>query len=113
MEIIRLLVLSITGLLPFFSMRKAFLEIPLMCPQLWKNLAEDFPENKKKRYVAIIQYYLVSIVSRIFVPHLRKRGILTFFWTINDEKGYAKAISIGAAGIMTDEPTKLANYLKR
>lgn len=81
-EIVVLLLLSITGLLPFIPIRKAFLEIPLMCPQLRKNLDEDLTGATK--YLTIFQYYLASFIARIFVPHLRKRGILAFFWTIDD-----------------------------
>lgn len=51
-------------------------------------------------------------MSRLFVPHLKKRGILTFFWILNSEEDFARAVSIGASGIMTDRPTVLTAYLK-
>lgn len=82
-----------------------------MSAQLRKNLDEDLTGMAK--YFTIFQYYLVTIIGRIYIPHLRKRGILTFFWTIDDEEGFTEAIAFGGAGIITDEPTKLANFLRK
>jgi glycerophosphoryl diester phosphodiesterase len=51
-------------------------------------------------------------MSRLFIPHLRKRGILTFYWILNEREDWEKAISMGCRGIMTDEPSKLFAFLK-
>ena len=54
-----------------------------------------------------------NFISRLFVPHLRKRGILTFFWIVNEEDGWDKAVSIGCQGVMTDCPSNFSAYLKQ
>lgn len=82
-EVIKIILMSITGLLPFIPVRKGVIEIPLICNQIRKNL--DFDLKGFSKYATIFQYYVASFAARIFVPHLRKRGILTIFWTIDDE----------------------------
>ncbi len=29
-----------------------------------------------------------NLISRLFIPHLRKRGILTFYWIVNEEEDW-------------------------
>lgn len=65
------------------------------------------------KYITIAVYHLIRKLGRVFIPHLRRRGILTFFWVVNEEEDFRAAISIGSVGIMTDEPSKLADYLKK
>lgn len=43
--------------------------------------------------------------------HLRKRGIMTYFWVCNCEKDFERALKFGACGIMTDDPPLLDEYL--
>ena len=43
--------------------------------------------------------------------HLRKRGIMTYFWVANCEDDFKRATKYGASGIMTDNPPELKKYL--
>lgn len=43
-----------------------------------------------------------NFFSRLFIPHLKKRGILTFYFILNTEEDYENALSTGCSGIMTD-----------
>ena len=43
--------------------------------------------------------------------HLRKRGIMTYFWVANYEGDFQRAYNYGASGIMTDNPPLLNKYL--
>ena len=56
---------------------------------------------------------LFSWMARLFVPHLRKRGVLTFHWIVNEEEGWAQAVREGCQGIITDRPSALKEYLLR
>ena len=60
-------------------------------------------------FLSIVRFF--NLISRLFIPHLRKRGILTFYWIVNDEEGWERAIGMGCKGIMTDMPTELRKYL--
>ena len=60
--------------------------------------------------LTLIRFF--NLIGRLFIPHLRKRGILTFYWIVNEEEDWERAVSMGCRGIMTDEPTKLAAFLK-
>ena len=41
------------------------------------------------------------------IRHLASRGIPTYVWVLNEESEFRRALSAGAAGIMTDYPSKL------
>ena len=61
--------------------------------------------------ISVLRFF--NLVSRLFIPHLRKRGILTFYWIVNEEDGWERAVAMGSRGIMTDRPSDLALFLKR
>jgi hypothetical protein len=44
---------------------------------------------------------------------LKKRGILTFYFILNEEDDYDSALSKGCSGIMSDLSENLEKYLKR
>ena len=52
--------------------------------------------------------YGISLISKSFVDNAHKRNIAVHYWTINDEETMRRLIEIGADGIMTDYPHKLA-----
>jgi hypothetical protein len=43
-----------------------------------------------------------NFFSRFFIWHLKKRGILTFYFILNEDEDYRNAIDKGCSGIMTD-----------
>ncbi len=43
----------------------------------------------------------------ILIRHLASRGIPTYVWVLNEESEFTRALDAGAAGIMTDYPSKL------
>lgn len=73
----------------------------------------------------------MSFLNFISIPlfeHLRKRGILVFYWVLNDPDDYRRAVQVhlflhlgclcwdfkaGVTGIMTDSPTLLHEYLNK
>jgi glycerophosphoryl diester phosphodiesterase len=56
---------------------------------------------------------LMNIVTIPMIWHLKKRGIMTYYWVCNTEAEYQRAIDLGCTGIMTDDPPLLNNYLAR
>jgi hypothetical protein len=38
----------------------------------------------------------------LFIRHLKKRGILTFYFILNEEEDFDRAVGKGCSGIMTD-----------
>jgi glycerophosphoryl diester phosphodiesterase len=41
------------------------------------------------------------------INHLAARGIPTYVWVLNEEAEFKRALEAGAAGIMTDYPSRL------
>lgn len=60
--------------------------------------------------IALLNFF--NLLSRLFIPHLKKRGILSFYWILNEEEEFEGAVSMGCSGIMTDRPSLLARFLK-
>jgi glycerophosphoryl diester phosphodiesterase len=55
----------------------------------------------------------MNVLIQPLVSHLRKRGIMTFYWVCNCEEDFKRAIKYGASGIMTDDPLLLDQYLEK
>jgi hypothetical protein len=80
-----------------------------------KTLAYRLAGSNCKKCLVCVAMGLMSFfnfVSRLFVPHLKKRGILTFYWIVNEQEDFQAAVATGCSGIMTDLPSNLARYLK-
>ena len=90
------------------------LDIPLLTIGFQEQIYRFAGSGCKKCLAcfAICIIKLFNLLGRLFIPHLRKRGILTFYWIVNDEEGFEDAVDSGCAGIMTDRTTFLAEYLK-
>lgn len=56
--------------------------------------------------------YLMNPLMKVMSYHLQKRGILTIYWVCNYDNDFARAMKLGANGIMTDNPATLNDYLK-
>jgi len=107
--IAKLLLYYYTGLLPFIPLRQSFLEIPVFTPESVKSLGVYTTTRRMKIFTWLIQNVLVS--KRLF-KHLNKRGISVFSWVQNTEDVWDYCFANGVNGVMTDNPTKLAKYLK-
>jgi len=56
--------------------------------------------------------YIANPLMKLLNYHLRKRGILTFYWVCNYDHHFKKAIDHGASGIMTDNPATLSTFME-
>jgi hypothetical protein len=107
---LKVTLLCMFGLLPFVCLREGAVEIPLVTTELKRMVSKMDGCFKKCLIVSILHFF--NFMSRLFIPHLKKRGIVTFYWIINEEEEFETAISMGCAGIMSDSPSKLARFLK-
>ncbi len=46
------------------------------------------------------------------VNHFKKRGILVYYWVLNTDEEFRRAIDLGVNGIITDYPTRLINFVE-
>lgn len=89
-EVLKIFVLFIFGLLPFVCLRHGVLDIPLLTENFIK-IIQDFTDSCWKKCLA---YMLIGMLkcfnglSGLFIRHLKKRGILTFYFIINDEDDF-------------------------
>lgn len=105
------IILYYFGLLPFVPVFADFFEVP-MCSIFLEHL-DTFPTLTKSRILRCalrIMDYLIC--NDKLIRHLRKRGVPTYFFVLNAEHEWQRAVNCGAAGIMTDYPKRLQNWLK-
>lgn len=114
-EVAKIFLLCVSGLLPFWCIREGVLDIPLLTTGMIQMTEEMATSCGRKILVCLLVNLMrfFGLMSRLFVPHLRKRGILTFFWIVNDEEDWETAVNMGSRGIMTDCPSQLHQYLLR
>jgi hypothetical protein len=105
------LVAMIFGLLPYVYIDDYTMQVPLWTEELeqWK-LREWGNTWKIRLFFKLLK--VGNLLMGLMAYHLRKRGILTFFWVCNYSKEFDRAIRYGASGIMTDDPQLLDQYLE-
>lgn len=54
----------------------------------------------------------LRIITRRFVDHVHRRGLLIHAWTINDPDEMAELLDLGVDGIITDRPKVLDDVLR-
>ena len=89
-EILKVFFLCITGLLPFVSLWQGVLDIPLVTGEM-KNWAYKLADSGCNKCLVCVAMGLISffnLVSRLFIPHLKKRGILSFYWIVNEQEDF-------------------------
>lgn len=93
-----------SGILPFVPLKEGFLEILLPSTLLKQDLTK-----KQRIIIRILDWFLMS--PRL-IKHLERRGIQTYLWVLNDDEEFTRAFEhLGVAGVMTDYPSKLTEYL--
>lgn len=99
------------GLLPFISLHAEYFEIP-MC-SMFIEQRKTFPARAGSpvlRFVLRVMDYMLT--NQGLLDHLRARGVVTYFFVLNYEHEWQRAMEVGATGIMTDFPAKLKTWLK-
>lgn len=51
------------------------------------------------------------MICKSVINHLKKRGVLTYIWVVNDWRSFEGAFKTGAVGIITDIPTEFKSFL--
>lgn len=114
-EVLKIYLLFLSGLLPFVCIRQGVLDIPLMTDN-FEKMAKSFSRSK---CMSCLIFFVMLILkcfnffSWFFIRHLKKRGILTFYFILNDEEDFDRALNKGCSGIMTDLTEDLEKYLKK
>ncbi|XP_061196308.1 lysophospholipase D GDPD1-like [Saccostrea echinata] len=107
--VLKLLFLFYTGLLPFVPMRDSLLEV--IMPSIL--LKDDVIPLIGAKIRFLLRVLNVLLMRPALFHHLERRGIQTYLWVLNDEEEFERAFRLGAAGVMTDFPTKLKDYLDK
>ncbi|XP_015761655.1 PREDICTED: glycerophosphodiester phosphodiesterase domain-containing protein 1-like [Acropora digitifera] len=100
-----LIFLFYSGLLPFVPLRESLLEIMLPV-----TMIRRFEVSTTMKIMCYVVDWL--LISPILFKHLDKRGIQTYLWVLNEDSEFNLAFNkLKVAGVMTDYPTRLKNYL--
>lgn len=92
-----------TGLLPFVEVKEKVLQIPL-----YTKAYEATRGREKGNGLSNWLYFMgIKLAYYAAIPllwHLKRRGVLAFYWVCNSESEFYRAIKGGCNGIMTDDP---------
>nr|XP_032823598.1 lysophospholipase D GDPD1-like [Petromyzon marinus] len=110
-RIYSLLLLFYTGLLPFMPLPESLFEMimPSICYRTY------IPEkgDGMLRYRWLVGFLDRLIMNKALFKHLTDRGIQVCLFVLNNDRDYRRAFELGATGVMTDYPHKLAAFLQR
>ncbi|XP_053375466.1 lysophospholipase D GDPD1-like [Mercenaria mercenaria] len=109
-RVFTLLCLFYSGLLPFVPLYESTLEI--IMPSIAFNSSNKGAELSWK-FKTILRIADVLLMRPALFKHLDKRGIQTYLWVLNEEDDWGRAFKLGATGVMTDFPSKLAEYIRK
>ncbi|XP_041456702.1 lysophospholipase D GDPD1-like [Lytechinus variegatus] len=104
--LVKVILLTYTGLLPFFPLKESYIEIPT------GTLINDLEWTKDAGCAlrTALKLYDLLVIRPCLFRHLQRRGIKVYLWVLNSEREWSRAISLGADGIMTDYPSKLKQF---
>lgn len=86
-ETLGIYILFLFGLLPFACIRQGVLDIPLVTKD-FTRIVSNFSGNCCTRcliFFALMVLRCFNCLSWLFIRHLKKRGILTFYFILNSE----------------------------
>eukprot|EP00118_Oscarella_pearsei_P004348 m.18433 g.18433 ORF g.18433 m.18433 type:complete len:329 (+) comp27660_c0_seq1:2432-3418(+) len=109
-QVLRAYVLLLTGLLPFWPIKEGYFE------SCWPYVLMEragFNPPIPPILKFLVKTFDSKLVHRAMYYHLKKRGIVSYVWVLNEEEDYEVAMNLGATGIMTDLPTNLSAYFAR
>lgn len=109
-RVLVLLLWFYTGLLPFIPLKEAALEI-IMPSLALKSVDGSTPWANTWRSRFIVRLLDRLMMRPSLFRHLEQRGIQTYLWVLNEEQDWDRAFKLGVAGVMTDFPSKLKDYL--
>ena len=110
-EVAKLVILYLIGLLPFLPLGADLFEIPMY--SLFLEHCKTFPQRARSLKRQVLTRVLdFLLTNRTLIEYLKKRGVPTYFFVLNAEHEWKRAVECGASGIMTDFPTKLKHWMK-
>ena len=101
------------GYLPYIKINEVSLQIPLYSKDFYEWINSSTNGNSSFRLNAM--FTIMKVFNYLLIPmvwHLRRRGIMTYYWVCNDKEDFSRAITCGSCGIMTDEPWLLNDFIE-
>ncbi|WAR02782.1 GDPD1-like protein [Mya arenaria] len=108
-NVLSLVIMFYTGLLPFVPIKESTLEI-IMPSIAFKS--GRFSADLPLKFRVLLRIADTLLMRPALFRHLERRGIQTYLWVLNDDEDYERAFKLGVAGVMTDFPSKLAHFLQ-
>ncbi|KAJ9595602.1 hypothetical protein L9F63_013198 [Diploptera punctata] len=108
-QVVYLVLLTYSGLLPFVPIKETNLEIFL--PSIYLRKKTNPSAGFLPFHSFLARTVDCLLIKKFIFEHLNKRGIQIYFWVLNDEEEFRTAFELGASGVMTDYPTRLKNFL--
>ncbi|KAJ8312074.1 hypothetical protein KUTeg_009447, partial [Tegillarca granosa] len=102
----------------------------LISPVMFKHLEKRGIQFNAYSFHIFLNVYITYVINKYFnnfgivntctsklifgtvnSSHSKDKFLSTYLWVLNNEEEFDRAFKVGAAGVMTDFPTKLKNFL--
>ncbi|EWS75656.1 glycerophosphodiester phosphodiesterase (macronuclear) [Tetrahymena thermophila SB210] len=114
-HLIKIHLLHLTGLLPFFKLDICCLATPLYTKAYYQWEMELSEGKFTRKMLMKLQFFMIKIFNLFnysLFQHLRKRGILSFYWVANKQEEILRALKDKPSGIITDYPMLMKEIIK-
>lgn len=108
--VLKVYLLYITGLLPFFRVTNGSYSVPKYS-EAYEKWRSSTNATGTKIFFSVLKF--MEITSQPLIEHLQARGVLVFHWVLNEEPDFEKSAAYKVNGIMTDKPVNLHEFLKK
>ena len=91
----------------FLLLIKSYLNFKILFIDIILTSLDDCTVSFGKLPNVILKICDFLLFNSSLINHLAARGIPTYVWVLNEEAEFKRAMEAGAAGIMTDYPSRL------
>ena len=108
----RILLFFFIGYLPFYRLHHDTFQFPFWNQDYIDDVMKTRGDNMNSK-IYLFGLKVFNVIAKLILFHLRQRRIFVFYYSINNENDFEKAINQGVDGIITDSPQLLINYLTK
>ena len=87
-QVITVVVLYFMGLLPYYNIKQSALQMPLYTTEFHKLKIEQNPNKIRSIDAVFGGIRFMNWALQPMIQHLRKRGIMTYYWVCNEEEHF-------------------------
>ena len=102
----------LAGVLPLVPVRGDVLWFAYFSDEFLEHVRQRMGNSYKVKFALCLYRFFRWIINPAF-RHLRKRGVLVFFFIANTEREFESIMKYSIDGFITDAPAEMMKYFER